>query len=147
MSGLIGQYAHGNEPSHHVAYLFRYSDRPWKTDETVRRICRELYRPTPDGICGNDDSGQMAAWYVFSVLGFYPVDPCGRGYVIGCPQVPGATLDLPNGNRLVMTARNFSDENTTVGSVSLDGRRLDDFRLGHADLLKGGQLVFEMTHR
>ena len=142
VSGLIGQYAHGNEPSHHIAYLFRYSDRPEKTDEYVGRICRELYQPTPDGCCGNDDSGAMAAWYVFSALGFYPVDPCSGEYVIGSPQVPGATIRLPNGRRLRVQTVNWAPEGKHVRSVSLNGRSLDGWILRHADLLQGGTLTF-----
>ena len=145
VSGLVGQYAHGNEPSHHVAYLFRWSDRPQKTDEVVRRICRELYKAAPDGCCGNDDSGQMAAWYVFSALGFYPVDACGGDYVIGAPQVPGATLRLPNGRTFEVKAEGFSEGNVHVGSVTLDGKPVTDWTLRHADILRGGKLVFRMV--
>ena len=145
VSGLVGQYAHGNEPSHHVAYLFRWSDRPQKTDEVVRRICRELYKAAPDGCCGNDDSGQMAAWYVFSALGFYPVDACGGDYVIGAPQVPGATLRLPNGRTFEVKAEGFSEGNVHVGSVTLDGKSVTDWTLRHADIMRGGKLVFRMV--
>ena len=145
VSGLIGQYAHGNEPSHHVAYLFRFSDRPGKTDEYVGRICRELYKARPDGCCGNDDSGQMAAWYVFSALGFYPVDACGGTYVLGVPQVPGATFRLPNGNAFEIAVRNFSPDNGRVGCVSLNGRRISGWTISHADIVRGGRLEFTMV--
>ena len=142
VSGLIGQYAHGNEPSHHVAYLFRFSDRPEKTDEFVGRICRELYKPTPDGCCGNDDSGAMAAWYVFSALGFYPVDPCSGEYVIGAPQIPGATLRLPGGRTFRVKTVNWSPEARHVKSATLNGRPIADWKLRHADILAGGTLTF-----
>ena len=144
VSGLIGQYAHGNEPSHHVAYLFRWSDRPEKTEEYVGRICRELYRQTPDGCCGNDDSGAMAAWYVFSALGFYPVDACGGEYVIGAPQVPGATLRLPNGKVFRMEAKGFGGEKRYVKSVTWNGRKIVNWRFRHEELLAGGVLGFEL---
>ena len=148
VSGLIGQYAHGNEPSHHVAYLFRFSDRPEKTDEYVNRICRELYRATPDGCCGNDDSGQMAAWYVFSALGFYPVDACGGEYVIGCPQVPLAQVKAGGeGRTFKILAKGFSNENKSVKSVALNGKPIADWKIRHADIMKGGVLEFEMGAR
>ena len=144
VSGLIGQYAHGNEPSHHVAYFFRWSDRPWLTEECVRKICETMYRPEPDGLCGNDDSGQMAAWYVFSSMGFYPFDACGGDYVLGAPQVPQATLNLPNGKAFRVVARGFSGENRNVKAVFLNGRPVKGYVLRHADILAGGELVFEM---
>ena len=168
VSGLIGQYAHGNEPSHHVAYLYRWSDRPWKTDECVRRICETMYRPEPNGLCGNDDSGQMAAWYVFAALGFYPVDACGGEYVLGAPQVPGATLRVgsPSSksesgrgivnihsttttsdyNFFTVVAKKLSKENKYVKSVRLNGRPVTDWRIRHADIVRGGTLEFEMTN-
>ena len=146
VSGLVGQYAHGNEPSHHVAYLFRFSDRPEKTDEYVGRICRELYKATPDGCCGNDDSGQMAAWYVFSALGFYPVDACGGEYVIGCPQVPGATFRLPNGKTFAVRTDGFAERSRRVKAVTLNGRPVTDWKLSHKDILAGGVLKFELAN-
>ena len=151
VSGLIGQYAHGNEPSHHVAYFFRWSDMPRKTDELVGQIVRTMYRPCPDGLCGNDDCGQMSAWYVFSALGFYPFDPCGGEYVIGAPQVPAAEIEVERrgggGQRKVfkMIARNFSKENKYVRSVTLNGRPVTDWKIRHADILAGGELTFELT--
>lgn len=147
VSGLIGQYAHGNEPSHHVAYLFRFSDVPQRTDEFVRRICQEMYRPDAEGLSGNDDAGQMAAWYVFSALGFYPLDACGGEYVIGAPQVPQATLCLPNGKEFRIVAMNLSATNKFVKSVTLNGNAVRDWKIRHQDILKGGELVFEMADK
>src|SRR5262245_13505665 len=95
--GLIGQYAHGNEPSQHIAYLYAYAGAPWRTQERVRQILDTLYNDTPAGISGNDDCGQMSAWYLFTVLGFYPVAPGSLEYVVGAPQVPRAVLQLPDG--------------------------------------------------
>lgn len=143
-TGCIGQYAHGNEPSHHVAYFYIYTDQPWKTAEIVRKVFDTQYSPTPEGLCGNDDCGQMAAWYVFSALGFYPFDPCGGEYVIGAPQVPQAKLTLANGKVFTMTARNLSRENKYVKSVMLNGKKITDWKIRHADIMNGGELVFEM---
>ena len=144
VTGLVGQYAHGNEPSHHVAYLYRWSDRPRRTDEVVGEICRRMYRPQPDGLCGNDDSGQMAAWYVFSVLGFYPVDPCGGEFVIGAPQVPGAVIRLPNGKSLRIAVRGGVGKRAHVRLATFNGRPLRDWRLPRTELVSGGVLEFEM---
>ena len=145
VSGLVGQYAHGNEPSHHVAYFFRWSDRPWMTDEIVRRVFDTQYFARADGLCGNDDCGQMAAWYVFSALGFYPFDPCGGEYVLGAPQVPGAVVRLEGGRTLKVVAKNFSRENRYVKSVAWNGRPLAGWILRHEELARGGELVFEMA--
>lgn len=146
VSGLIGQYAHGNEPSHHTAYFYRWSDRPARTEELVREICRSQYSARPDGLCGNDDCGQMAAWYIFSSLGFYPFDPCGGSFVLGAPQVPGATLHLSNGKTLVIKAKNFSDRNVHVKSVSWNGRPLRGYIIRYELLKLGGTIVFEMCN-
>lgn len=145
VSGLIGQYAHGNEPSHHVAYFFRWSDTPHKTDELVGQIVRSMYKPIPDGLCGNDDCGQMSAWYIFSALGFYPFDPCGGEYVIGAPQVPKAKVKLANGKTFEVVAKGFSKESRYVKSVTLNGRPVTDWKIRHADIMAGGELVFEMA--
>ena len=141
VSGLVGQYAHGNEPSHHVAYLFRWSDRPELTEDYVRKICGTMYRPEPNGLCGNDDSGQMAAWYVFSALGFYPFDSCGGDMVVGAPAVGGATLSLPNGRTFRVIVKGAGRR---VRSVTLNGRAFDvtKDRLRYADLMSGGELAF-----
>ncbi len=145
VSGLIGQYAHGNEPSHHVAYLFAVAGQPWRTQELVRQICDEMYKAAPDGLCGNDDCGQMSAWYIFSCLGFYPMNPCDDGYVLGAPQVPYAKVQLPAGKQLTMEAKNFSVKNLYVKSVTLNGQPVTGIKLTHAQVMGGGKLVFEMT--
>ena len=144
VSGLIGQYAHGNEPSHHVAYFFRWSDRPELTEYYVRKICETMYKPEPNGLCGNDDSGQMAAWYVFSALGFYPFNACGGDCVIGAPLVGGATLSLPNGKVFRIEVKGRHEGAEKLKSVTLNGRALDvaKDRLRYADILAGGNLVF-----
>ncbi len=147
VSGMIGQYAHGNEPSHHVAYFFTLAGQPWRTQELVRKIIDTQYGTTPGGLCGNDDCGQMSAWYLFSVMGFYPFDPCGRGYVLGAPQVPKVTLNLPNGKRFTVEAKNISRENLYVQSVQLNGKTFTNTTLTHEAVMAGGLLVFEMCSR
>lgn len=144
VSGMIGQYAHGNEPSHHVAYLYALAGRPNRTAEIVREICDRFYRNAPDGLCGNEDCGQMGAWYVFSTIGFYPLNPCGGTYVIGAPQVRKATLRLANGRVFTVTAKNLTRKNLYVKSVMLNGKALSGRVLRHADIMRGGELVFEM---
>ena len=145
ITGMIGQYVHGNEPSHHVPYLYRYVGRPDRTAEVVREVFDRFYAPKPDGLCGNDDCGQMSAWYVFSAMGFYPLNPCGGDYVLGAPQVPRATLRLADGKAFTVTAKNLSCANKYVKAVTLNGNPIDGFILRHADILAGGELVFEMT--
>ena len=140
VTGLIGQYAHGNEQSHHIAYLYTLLGAPEKTAKVVRKVFATQYFPRPDGLSGNDDCGQMAAWYVFSALGFYPVDPCGGEYVIGAPQVASAKMRLPNGKSLTIRAEGGAARG--VREVWLNGRRLDTFILHHSDLLAGGELIF-----
>jgi len=140
----IGQYAHGNEPVHHVVYFYLFAGRPDRTEELVREVCETCYAPNPDGLCGNDDCGQMSAWYVFSVLGFYPFDPCGGEYVIGAPQVPKAILHLTNGRSFTVTAKNFSRQNKYVKSVTLNGKPVTSRSIRHSDIVKGGELAFEM---
>ncbi len=144
VTGLIGQYAHGNEPNHHVAYLFTLLGRPDRTAALVRRVFETQYRAAPDGLCGNDDCGQMSAWYVFSALGFYPLDPCGGEYVVGAPQVPGAEVSLADGRVLRMRAEGFAP-GAAVSRVTWNGRPVSDWKLRHADLVAGGELVFEMV--
>ncbi len=145
VSGLIGQYAHGNEPSHHVAYLYQHVGRPDRTAEVVREVFDRFYAPKPDGLCGNDDCGQMSAWYVFSALGFYPVDPAAGEFVLGAPQLPQVRLSLPNGKTFTVKAKNLSKANKYVKSVTLNGTPFEGFRLKRADVLAGGELVFEMS--
>ncbi len=145
VTGLIGQYAHGNEPCHHVAYFYQFADRPERTAEVVREVFDRFYLPKPDGLCGNDDCGQMSAWYVFSAIGFYPFNPCGGDYVLGAPQVPKASVMLPRDRVFTVIAKNLSKENKYVKSVTLNGKPLNGFILKHADVAAGGTLVFEMT--
>jgi len=145
VTGLIGQYAHGNEPSHHVIYFFTLAGRPDLAAKYVRKVFDTQYFARPDGLCGNDDCGQMAAWYIFSALGFYPFDPCGGGYVVGAPQVPSATVKLPGGRRLDVVAENFAKENVYVAAAELNGKPLDGWKLRHEDILNGGKLVFRMS--
>ena len=144
VSGLIGQYAHGNEPSHHVAYFYRYVGRPRRTAEIIREVFDKFYLNKPDGLCGNDDCGQMSAWYLFSAMGFYPFNPCGGEYVLGAPQLPEVTLNLPGGRRFTVLAKNLSAKNKYVKSVKLNGKRLDGFKITHAQIMAGGTLEFEM---
>ena len=144
VTGLIGQYAHGNEPSHHVAYFYELAGQPWKTEELVRQICETKYQTKPEGLCGNDDCGQMSAWYLFSCLGFYPFNPCDDGYVFGAPQVEKATLHLAEGKTFTVEAHNLSEANKYVQSITLNGKPVDGVKLAHTDIMQGGTLVFEM---
>ncbi len=144
VTGLIGQYAHGNEPSHHVAYLYNYADRKDRTQELIRDIFDRFYLPKPDGLCGNDDCGQMSAWYIFSAMGFYPVDPISGEYVLGAPQIEKVTLSLPAGKTFTVEARNLSQKNKYVESVELNGQPLTGLTIRHQDIMNGGQLVFTM---
>jgi predicted alpha-1,2-mannosidase len=147
VTGLVGQYAHGNEPSHHVVYLYTFADKPYKTQELIREIFDRFYLPKPDGLCGNDDCGQMSAWYMFSAMGFYPVNPCGGEYIIGAPQIPAITLNLKNGKNFRMKALNLSSENRYVKSVSFNGKEITDFRIQHENIMNGGELLFTMTNQ
>jgi len=144
VTGLIGQYAHGNEPSHHVAYLYALAGKPWKTQKLVREICQTQYQDKINGLCGNDDCGQMSAWYIFTSLGFYPVNPCGGDYVLGAPQLPKATIKLPNGKTFTVETVNFSKDNLYVQSVELNGVRYTKATIGHKDIVNGGSLKFVM---
>ena len=147
ITGLIGQYAHGNEPSQHMAYLYSYAGRPWKTQAAVRRIMDELYGSGPDGLCGNEDCGQMSAWYVLSALGFYPVTPGSDLYVIGTPLFPRAEIDLGKGRRFVIEAAGVSNEHIYIQSASLNGEPYTKSYLKHGDIMRGGVLRFEMGPR
>ena len=146
VTGLIGQYAHGNEPSHHVIYLYTLLGRNDRTAELVREVFDRFYLPTPGGLCGNDDCGQMSAWYVFSAMGFYPMDPASLEYVIGAPQLPKASIKLSNGKIFTMVAHNLSKENKYVKSVKMNGQELKDFKFTYDDLMNGGTLEFEMSN-
>lgn len=144
ITGRIGQYAHGNEPSHHVAYLYNYAGQPWKTQRRVRQIMDELYTDQPDGLCGNEDCGQMSAWYVFSALGFYPLAPGRPEYTLGTPLFEKVTLRLENGRSFVIEAPESASAKCYVQNVLLNGKRLPANRLLHADIVQGGNLKFEM---
>jgi predicted alpha-1,2-mannosidase len=144
ISGLIGNYAHGNEPSHHVAYLYNYAGAPWKTQARLAQIVASQYFDKPDGLAGNDDLGQMSAWLIFTSLGFYPVAPASNEYVIGRPFVEQATLNLPNGHRFTVRANNFGPANGYVGSVTLNGKPLARSFIRHEEIMAGGELVFTM---
>jgi putative alpha-1,2-mannosidase len=145
--GIIGGYIHGNEPSHQVAYLYEWTDEPWKTQERVRMILKHQYHATPDGLGGNDDCGQMSAWYIFTALGFYPVAPASDQYMLGSPAIKTAALHFENGRTLTIEAQNQSDKNVYVSSVTLNGRRLGRRYLTYADITGGGKLVFVMSDR
>lgn len=144
IAGLIGQYIHGNEPSHHVAYLYAFAGQPWRTQKRLKQIVDSQYNTTAAGLSGNDDLGQMSAWLVFTMLGFYPVAPGSSEYVIGRPFVDRATLNLPNGKRFSIVADALSDANRYVGQVALNGRTLDRTYLRHAEIMAGGELRFTM---
>ncbi|UOQ51278.1 GH92 family glycosyl hydrolase [Hymenobacter cellulosivorans] len=145
--GIIGNYVHGNEPAHHAAYLYNWTDQPWKTQQRVRMILPKMYRPTPDGLGGNDDCGQMSAWYVFSALGFYPVAPGSPEYALGSPAIHGATMTLENGKTFRVTVKNQSDKNVYVKEARLNGQKLTRPFLNHQDIVNGGELVFTMAAR
>ncbi|MDL2222285.1 GH92 family glycosyl hydrolase [Parabacteroides sp. OttesenSCG-928-N08] len=144
ITGLVGQYAHGNEPSHHVAYLYTLAGKASKTQELVRHIIRTYYKNTPDGLCGNDDCGQMSAWYLFSCMGFYPVNPCGGTYILGAPQLSDIQLDLPGGKTFRVVAENLSEENKYVQQVRLNGKPYSQPDIQHRDIINGGELYFLM---
>ena len=147
ITGLIGQYAHGNEPSHHVAYLYDYADEAWKTQALVRRVMDEFYAPTPDGLIGNEDCGQMSAWYVLSAAGFYPVTPGSNVYAIGSPLFTEVRFRLEGGRQFVVRAENNSPRNVYIQSATLDGKPYPKSYITHADITRGGTLVFRMGDR
>jgi predicted alpha-1,2-mannosidase len=144
ITGLIGQYAHGNEPSHHITYLYAYVGEPWKTAEKVRHILDSLYSDKPDGLCGNEDVGQMSAWYIFSALGFYPVNPCNGLYVFGSPLFNKATLTMADGNTLTINVQNNSPVNKYIQRISLDGKPYSRSFISHRQIMKGGSIIIEM---
>ncbi len=144
ITGLIGQYAHGNEPSHHMAYLYNYVDEPWKTQQRTRQIMGELYHEKPDGLCGNEDCGQMSAWYVLSAMGFYPVTPGSSDYAIGSPLFDKVTIYLENGKTFCIEAHNNSGENIYIQSARISGKDYTKTFFSHGDIINGGELNFEM---
>ena len=144
ITGLIGLYAHGNEPSHHAAYLYAFLNQQWKTAELVRQICTELYHDSPDGLCGNEDCGQMSAWFVMSAMGFYPVCPGSGQYIIGSPLFDKVTIRLANGKSVVINAHNQSGKNCYVQSMRLNNNPFDRSFLTFEDLKEGCTIDFEM---
>lgn len=146
-TGMIGQYAHGNEPSHHVAYLYNYTDSPWKTQKYVSEIMHELYKNSPDGLCGNEDCGQMSAWYVMSAMGIYPVNPVSGEYQIGTPMFPEMQIRFAENKVFKILAKNVSRENCYVKSVKLNGVALEKPFINHKDIMKGGVIEFTMTDK
>jgi hypothetical protein len=144
ITGLIGQYAHGNEPSHHMAYLYNYIGRPYQTQKLVRQIMDDLYGPGPDGLCGNEDCGQMSAWFVMSALGIYPVTPGSGIYVIGSPLFEKAIIHLEGGRDFIIQTQNNSPANKYIQLVVMDGRDYTRSYINHKDLKDGGEIVFIM---
>jgi predicted alpha-1,2-mannosidase len=143
-SGLIGQYAHGNEPSHHMAYLYNYAGEPWKTQSLVKDIMRTLYDAEPDGYSGNEDCGQMSAWYILSAMGFYPVCPGDPTYIIGSPIFHKTTINLENGKKFTVKANNLTTNNIYIQSATLNGKEYNKSWFTHNDIMNGSKLVFEM---
>ncbi|MCV9927537.1 GH92 family glycosyl hydrolase [Flavobacterium sp. LS1R49] len=144
ISGLIGQYAHGNEPSHHIAYMFNHAGKPWRTQYWVRHILDTQYNTTPNGLSGNEDCGQMSAWYIFSSMGLYPMNPASGEYEIGSPIFEKATINLEGGKTFVIEAENVSDKNFYIQSATLNGVAFDRTILTHKQILQGGILHFVM---
>jgi predicted alpha-1,2-mannosidase len=142
--GIIGCYVHGNEPGHHIPYLYNWTDQPWKAQAEVRHIMRTMYASTPDGLCGNDDCGQMSAWYVFSALGFYPVCPGSDHYAIGSPMVKSAVIQLENGKSLEIRVENQSEDHVLVKEARFNGEKITGNSLLHEMLSAGGLLTFIM---
>jgi predicted alpha-1,2-mannosidase len=143
--GIIGGYVHGNEPAHHIAYLYNWTDQPWKTQAQIRHILNMQYKPTADGLGGNDDCGQMSAWYMFSSLGFYPVSPGSDVYSLGSPLVNNAVINLENGKTFTVEAIKQSDKNVYVEKVLLNGKEITDHKIKHSDITNGGKLTFYMS--
>ncbi|MCD7974044.1 MAG: GH92 family glycosyl hydrolase [Candidatus Azobacteroides sp.] len=144
VTGLIGQYAQGNEPSHHVIYLYTLVGKNWRTAELVREIFDKFYLPKPDGLCGNDDCGQMSAWYMFSAMGFYPVNTVNKQYVIGAPQIPEIKISLPGNKTFTVIAHNLSEQNKYVKTITYNGVEINDFIITYDQIMAGGVLEFEM---
>jgi len=144
ISGLIGQYAHGNEPSHHIAYLFSMASEPEKTETMVRRIMDEMYTDGKDGLCGNEDCGQMSAWYLFSALGFYPVNPADGRFIIGSPVLERAEISLPGDKVFSVIAEDNSASSRNVIEVFLNGEKLDRNYITYEEIMSGGELKFIM---
>ena len=145
--GLMGNYVHGNEPSHHVSYLYRWTNEPWKAESRLHSIMKQMYKNKIDGLSGNDDCGQMSAWYIFSSMGFYPVCPGSDQYVIGSPLVKEAEIKLENGKTFTVKAENYADKNMYIRSIKLNGAPYHKSYITHSDIVNGGELVFEMSNK
>ncbi|HEX3008447.1 MAG TPA: glycoside hydrolase domain-containing protein [Bacteroidales bacterium] len=145
--GIIGQYWHGNEPSHHIVYLYNYVNEPWKTQAMVHKIMKTQYGNKPNSLCGNDDCGQMSAWYIFNVLGFYPVCPVNDQFVIGSPCAKNATMNLSNGKIFEMEAVNYSEKNIYIQSVSLNGKKWDKTYVPFDEIRNGGKIIYTMGQK
>lgn len=146
-TGMIGQYAHGNEPSHHVIYLYNKVGQPWKTQKYAAQVMHELYKNTPDGLCGNEDCGQMSSWYVFSAMGFYPVDPVSGEYEIGTPMFSKMKMNLSNGKSFTVLAPNVSKDNIYIQSVKVNGKPYDKSYITHDLIMSGATVEFEMGNQ
>lgn len=146
ITGLIGQYAHGNEPSHHMAYLYNFTNNPWKGQHYIHQILTTLYYNDPEGLSGNEDCGQMSSWYVFSSMGFYPLTPGTDIYLLGTPLFKSSTIALENGNEFKILAENLSNDNIYVKEVYLNGEKLNRNYIHHHEIMQGGILKFMMTH-
>ena len=142
--GTIGQYVQGNQPSHHVAYLYDYAGQPWKTQQRVRQVCDDLYRAGPGGICGEEDMGSLSSWYVLSAMGFYPVTPGSPNYAIGSPLFGNVTINCGSGKTFVIEARNNSHENKFIQSATLNGKPMNKTWLSHQEITSGGIVSFDM---
>jgi predicted alpha-1,2-mannosidase len=142
--GIIGNYVHGNEPSHHVAYLYDWTNSPWEAQEKLRMILKRMYKPTPDGLGGNDDTGQMSAWYIFTTLGFYPVAPASDQYAIGSPAISNAKINLENGRTFTINVIHQSDKNVYVQKILLNGKPHPSLFLTYSDIVNGGEILFYM---
>jgi len=142
ISGMIGQYIHGNEPSHHLPYLYMYAGAPLRAQARLKQIVDSQYKPTPDGLVGNDDLGQMSAWLVFTALGFYPVAPASNQYVLGRPFVDKAMIHLPNGESLTVSSVGMTEAQSFLKDVLLNGKSLDRSYVTHEELMQGGELKF-----
>ncbi|MFZ1518414.1 MAG: GH92 family glycosyl hydrolase [Ignavibacteriaceae bacterium] len=147
ISGMIGQYAHGNEPSQHISYLYNFVGQPWKTQQKVHQILTTLYNDSPSGLCGNEDCGQMSAWYIFTALGFYPFNPADQNYVIGSPLFDEAIINLSDGKKFIIKANNLSDKNIYINSAKLNGKELTKSFITHKEIINGGLLEFEMSNQ
>jgi predicted alpha-1,2-mannosidase len=144
IAGMVGQYAHGNEPCHHMAYLYSYAGAPWKTQERIRNLLEMEYDNQPDGLAGNEDCGQMSAWYVISALGFYAVDPVSGNYVFGTPLFDRAEVDMGDGKRLIVEAKRRSPTDQYIQSVTFNGKPHERVWYRHADIANGATIVFTM---